>query len=228
MNNTDKDKNLWLVFCILTILVIIGTAAFLASSKTTKLELSLIEGEKIDVKLFRILPHNISLKFIFNINGRDSRPELGEYKTVGNWRETGILKFENPGEPIKLLLSNTNQDVIYETMPISGTGATTVSRNLIIYKEDNNPSKFSWPPSADVQYSLDSGINEFQITVLEVGKQLVGEKVSLWIKPPLGFKSYVSSYSFLWYFFLWPLYTFILLVLFILLFIRKRRRRIAK
>lgn len=214
-------KSEWLLLNILTAIIFLSTVAFFIVSHGTEIELNLIEGEKINVKLFRILPHNLASTLIFTRVKGEERPELGEFKTIGDWRETGVLEFVNPGQPIKLVVSDSLQKVVYEAMPTSGY----TSRDLVRYQEGHNPFKFSWPPYDGKRFLLHSGFNEFQITVIEVGKSFVGEKVTLYFSPPLGFKHASKGlfYQYLWFFYAWPVYVFILFVFYILFISQKRR-----
>jgi len=218
---SDTDKGVWLLWKVLSTIVLVSTIAFLISSHGIQIELNLIEGEKINVKLLRILPHNLSLKFIFaRVTGKP-RPEMGEWETISDWRETRVLKFKNPGEPIKLVVSDTHQNVVYEALP-SGGGD---SRDLILYYEDNDPCKF-WPSEyGGDSFLVNAGYSEFQITILEAGKSFIGEKVVLYIAPPLGFKHTPNGffYKYLWFFYAWPVYVFILSIFYILLALQKRR-----
>ncbi len=221
MSNTDKG--VWLLWKILASIVLVSTTAFFIASHGTKIELNLTEGEKVNVTLFRILPHNLSLKLIFTRVHGEERAEFGSFKTVGDWRKTGVLEFENPGEPIKLVVSDSIQKVVYEALPTDGY----TSRDLIRHQERRNPFQFSWPPYDGKRFLLHSGFNEFQITILEVGKSFVEEKVTLYINPPLGFKHASNGlfYRYLWFFYAWPVYVSILLFFYILLILQKRREK---
>lgn len=214
---SDNDEDLWFWWKVLAAIVLVSTTAFFIATHGTKVELNLIEGEKVNVKLFRFLPDNIPLKLLFSRVAGVERPELGKSRTIGDWRETGVFVYENPGEPIKLVASDTHQKIIYEALPTDGY----YGRSLIAYYEDNNPSKF-WPGGE--RFLVKAGFSEFQITILEVGKSFVGEKVTLYISPPLGFKFAPSGffYKYLFLFHAWPIYVLILLIFYFALLYRKR------
>jgi len=217
MTNTDKDA--WTLWWIITIFIFVATIAFYISSHTKKIELTLVKGEKVDAKLFRLSSHNISMKMLFSKRNAKKRLELGKWQTVGDWKETGMYEFTNPGEPIKLLLKNQNQELIYEALPASSSNI----RELMLYREDNNSFQFPLIHRIEKRFLIDSGFSDFSITILEVGKSFEGEKVLLYINPPLGFKTAVNNllYSFLWFFYLWPIYVFILFIWFLILIFKK-------
>ncbi len=217
-------KLLWVIWFALAILFVTGTAAYLVSSKLNKVNITLKEGEIINTKLFRIHPHHLSLELRFKGEGRDSRPELGNYKTEGNWQETGLLKFTNPGEPIKLLVNSANQRTVYEALPASGYGQTTIIKRLQPFVNDNDHTSVSWPPGNDFRHQIKQGLNSYQITVIEVGKSLINEEVSLVINPPISFKTVAQNYSYLWCFYFWPLYAFVLVISAMILTFKDRRR----
>ncbi len=216
---------LWLIWLTLAILVVVGTVAYWASSNIHKVNITLKEGATINTKLFRIHPHNLSLEVSFKGKGRKSRPELGNYIAEGNWHETGVLKFKNYGEPIKFLVTSTNQRTVYETLPASSYGRSTIERELIPFVNDNDNNSVIWPPKRDSWHMIKQGLNSYQITVTEVGKSLTSEEVTLIVKPPVSFKRVAQNYSYLWYFTFWPLYAFILLIFGIVLAFLERKRR---
>ncbi|NCB54212.1 MAG: hypothetical protein EOM49_04620 [Epsilonproteobacteria bacterium] len=221
MLNTDKYA--WLLWKILASIVFVSTTAFFISSHGITLEFNLIEGKKINVELFRFLPDHFGATLWFPSVHGEKRPELGDFQSIGDWRKTGVLEFVNPGEPVKLVISDSNQNVVYEAMPAGGYTSTDTKRDLIRYEEGRNPFQFSWPPYDGKRFLLHAGFNEFQITILEVGKSLVGGKVTLYISPPLGFKHLSNGlfYRYLWFFHAWPVYVFILLIFYLILLYRK-------
>ncbi len=226
--NNNVDKNLWITWWVLVIFVLLNTAMFFVSSHTKIIEFTLNKNEKLNVNLFRLYPHHISIKIIFLKTDDLNKSVLGEWKTVGDWKKTGILEFINPGEPIKLLVSNIQQKKIYEAMPAESSD----SRPFKLYEDDNNPNKFSWGAHKYQGFDINAGFNKFEITVLEVGKSLKGRKVKLYINPPLGFQHAVASplYTFLWFFYLWPIYLFFLFIFYLVLIFRKwnRQRKLNK
>lgn len=223
---TNTNNNSWILWWSITIFVALSTVVYFIATHTTKVELTLIKGEKVNIQLFRLTPENISMFMSFSKTTGEDRPELGNYSVKVDRRKTGIREYPNPGEPVKLLVSDTEQNYTYEAMPASGYGANSITRGLILYKDDNNPYQFpTWGVRTEKQFSLNPGFNEFQITVLEVGNSLEGEPITLYIRPPLSFKfsSYGLIYQFLWYFHFWRIYFLILLVWFLVLVARKKR-----
>ena len=198
----------WVVWTILVIVVATGVLAdTLSSAKLVTIELQ--PKATIDVSVFRPLPDKLRLLLRFNRTEGQKRPELGDYATTAN---PGFLEFQNPGVAIKLLVRGEGKEFIYEALPASAYGGTTIDRNLVPFFDDENPNRFQWPPNLALMPSVPSGYSTFNITVLEVGQPLVGEQVTLLIKSPIGLKSTAPGYEFLAWFMFWPLYALFLVV----------------
>ncbi len=225
MNNTDK--NLWIFLNIFTLFILLFTAMYFLSTHTKKIELKLNEVDEISVKLFHLSSHNISLSMYFSLYSELDNKALGSWKTVGNWRQTGVLEFLNPGESIKVLLTNKQQNIIYEALPSAGSGRYYTHRDFMPYADDGNPNTFPWGANKIERFGINSGFNEFKIKILNVGKSLKGKKVILHINPPLGFKTTVSTpvYNFLWWFHFWPIYWLFLSIFYLILLFRKWNRQ---
>lgn len=198
----------WVVWTILVIVVATGVlATALSSGKFVTIELQ--PKAAIDVSVFRPLPDKLRLLLRFNSAEGQKRPELGDYATTAN---PGFLEFQNPGVAIRLLVRGEGKEFIYEALPASAYGGTTIDRDLVPFFDDGNPNRFQWPPNLALMPSVPSGYSTFNITVLEVGQPLVGEQVTLLIKSPIGLKSTAPGYDFLWWFMFWPLYALFLVV----------------
>lgn len=223
---TSYDENLWCIWYFLAIIVFIGTTLMFITSHTKKVNIILTENKKIDITLFSFTTHNAGMRLIFKDKYKQDRPELGNFNPNTGSYKTGKLEFENPGEPVKILISDDEQKVIYEAMPLSGRGVDFNERDLIVFVKDNNSFVFSFGKSKSIKrFSIKPGFNKFQITVLQVGNKIKNEKVLLYIDPPLGFKhtDIHPLYFFLWFFFFWPFYVLILLIFYIIIAIRKIR-----
>jgi hypothetical protein len=142
--------------------------------------------------------------------GGPRRPELGEYQTKGDWVKQGYLEFSSPGAPVKLLVRSGAQEVVYEAFPSSSFSYEDIGRDLWPYIDDAAPDRFAWPPNLALNVALPQGYSSVDISVLEVGSQLVGEKVSLYVVPPVSFKSTADGYGILWWFVLWQYYAIFL------------------
>jgi hypothetical protein len=84
---------------------------------------------------------------------------------------------------------------------------------MVPYENDNDPSRFSYPRSQATYFISNSGFSKFQVKVIDVGKNLEGEKVTMRISPAMpGFKftSQKPLYAFLWFFNLWPIWFLLL------------------
>lgn len=197
---------------MVVIVVTGGLLDYLSSTKHVTLELR--PNSSTTVSVFRPFPDKLRLGLRFKQSIKHKRPEHGEWRTNTDSEKIGFLEFANPGEPIKLLASREGKEVVYEALPSSSYGKFDASRNLYPFVEDGNPHRFPWPPNMALSQSIPSGISRFNISVLEVGPQLVGEQVTLSIRSPINFKFIpaAAGYRFLWWFMFWPLYALILFV----------------
>jgi hypothetical protein len=174
--------------------------------------LELRANASANVWIFRPLPDILKLQVYFKKNepGGRIRPELGEYQTKGDWVKQGYLEFSSPGAPVKFLVRSGAQEVVYEAHPGSSFGREYIGRDLWPYIDDAAPHQFAWPPNLALNVALPQGFSSVDISVLEVGSQLVGEKVTLFVVPPVSFKSAADGYGILWWFVLWHYYAIFL------------------
>lgn len=194
----------WVVWTVLVLTVLAG-ATIDELSSANSIAIKLNPKTKIDVTVFRPLPHVLRLSLDFKRSGwADKRPELGEYRTSAGSR--GYLEFSNPGGVVKLLASNGQDKVVYEALPVTGANQNTMTREMVPFVDDGNPKRYKWPPSKALE--IPTGFSKISISVLEVAPRLVDEQATLIVIPPVGFKA--TAYGFLWWFIFWPLYAFIL------------------
>jgi hypothetical protein len=212
---TLKLKIHWLIWFILVLVVASGTAAFFISGSPDIAKISLNPNETIDVPVFRVLsgaPLKIAMEF--DNPARVLRPELGNYRqnnSQGGWNVTGKLEFPSPGEPIKLLVRGAGRDVVFEAMPARNEGKKIV-RELVPYVDDGNPQVFQWPLNPALESNLEAGSTILNLSVVEVGKDVAGETVSIIVIPPITYKWLASQYVALaWLFLAWPLYVLLLI-----------------
>lgn len=202
--------------------MIVITGVFLESSLSpSAVTLELRPNASVAVSVFRPFPDKLRLGLRFKRSSSyDRRPELGEWMTWGSDRLGGFLEFANPGEPIKLLVrGEEGKEVIYEALPASGYGQTDIYRDLYPFVDDGNPHRFPWPPNMALSQKIPAGNSTFNISVLQVGPKLIGEKVTLiFIQPNSGKNmSMDPGYRFLGWLIFWPLYVLLLFVYFTVL-----------
>lgn len=201
----------WTLWIILVIFVAAGVFVDdLSSAKSVTLELR--PKVSIDITVFRPLSHALNLSLRFNRTEGQKRPELGDWRNVERgWRESRFLEFPEPGTPVKLLVRGEGNEVVYEALPAGAYGATTIGRDLVPFVDDGNPNRLPWSPHLALRQSLPSGYSTFNFSVLEVGPQLLGERVTLIVGGPVSLKSVSPGYGFLSWFMFWPLYAMVLL-----------------
>jgi hypothetical protein len=194
-------------------------ADYFSSSKRVPLELR--PNESIKVSVFRPFSDRLRLILEFKQSSwQDKRPELGERRTTreGSGRNF-FLEFPKPGVPIKLLVRGKDKETIYEALPVSSHSRDYFTRDLYPFVDDGQPTIVPWPPDLALMQKIPAGISTLNISVLEVDKQLIGERVILVIEGPIELKFIPASlgYRFLWLFIFWPLYALILFVYFFVL-----------
>jgi hypothetical protein len=198
-----------IVWSVLCGLVLVGTTALKISSTPKEVSIDLKHNKSIEISVFRIFPHLLRIEIQFSPNKSEAFNELGIYKTVGNWHETGYLEFPEPGIPLKVSISINGKKIIYEALPIN-KHYDRLYRALVPFIDDGNSQNFSWPQSKSNFHELHSGFNNLTISFIDIGKETAKEKVSIIINPPVDFKVVANNYGFLWLFYFWPIYALLL------------------
>lgn len=171
------------------------------SSSRPVMPLTLTVGESVTFSVFRLFPDTVRISLDFDRKHGLRRSELGEYTAT---QGPNYIQFSAPGEPVILQVQSPLARADYEAMPAGAYSDKHISRELVVRESDDNPSRFSWPPDNFASPKLPAGSSEITLRVLEVGTTLANEKVDVVIEPPLSFKSAMPGYSFLWWFFFWP------------------------
>lgn len=172
------------------------------SSSRLVMPLTLTVGESVTFSVFRLFPDTVRISLDFDRKHGLRRLELGEYTMT---RGPNYIQFRAPGEPVILQVQSPTANAEYEAMPAGAHSHKRISRELVVRESDDNPNRFTWPPDNVARLTLPVGSSEITLRVLEVGTTLASEKVDVVIEPPLSFKSAMPGYSFLWWFFFWPL-----------------------
>jgi len=194
----------WIIWLIMTVLMILYVWAGSVASRTEKVGIKLEPGYSTQVRMFRLYEDRLRMRLIFHGDDNSRRPELGTWSTRSDWRETGTLKFDNPGTAIRISASVPGiAPVTYESMPTSAHGSGELVRNLTA-NLSIAPGVWRWPPARS-ELVLHRGTNAVNIEVVSVEPPLVGEAVELWVDPSLGFKVTMLNVGWLWLSFLWPI-----------------------
>lgn len=195
----------WVCWSTLTVLFGLAMVAFEVSSTTNGAYLSLNPGETGSVTVVRLSPTPLEPYVEFKRKGwKDKRPELGIYAYNSNFRESGFLEFKQPGEPVTIrITSNSGIDKLYRALPNSGNSESAITRALEVRDGDGDPHLFKWPPRLE---TLPAGISHLTITVVDVSPTLAGERVTVSVKPPLGFKYVSRGYGGLYWLIFWPVF----------------------
>lgn len=204
----------WAILTTLVVIVVTGVILD-SSSSPSAVTLELRPNASIAVSVFRPFPDKLRLGLRFKDSMKQKRPELGKYQHNQDYEKKGYLEFAEPGEPIKLKVSREGKEVIYEAEPAN----SDTDRDLYPFVADGNPHRFPYPPNIALSQKIPAGNSTFNISVLEVGPKLIGEKATLiFIQPNSGKNmSMDPGYRFLGWFILWPLYALLLFVYFTVL-----------
>jgi hypothetical protein len=134
----------WIIWLITTVLMALYAHAGSVASTTDKAILKLEPGYTVQLSLFRFDEDRLRMELVFR-GEHMRRPELGNPSVRSDWRETGVLKFENPGSAIRLVASMPDaKPVIYEAMPKSGYWPSRVTRDLTA-NLSVSPGVWQWP-----------------------------------------------------------------------------------
>jgi len=194
---TFRLKMHWALWVTLVIIVVAGCVVLqLTSTKPVTIELR--PDTSINVSLFRPFPDKLRLTLYFNITPGHQIPDF---------KQKAMDK-----EPIKLLVrGDQGKKEFYQARLNSynrSPGLPQEEERILLPIEDDGD------PHRDLRYNLPSGISKFNISFTEVGSELIGEKVTLYIGDPIDLFSIspAPGYGFLWFFIFWPVYAFILAV----------------
>lgn len=199
----------WGVWGLLCLLLAVGTWANHVASRTEIVPVVLEPGQSVAIPVYRFKPGWIQLGLEFDKGpAGGERPELGRWHSLRRAGQQGagqqdMLIFDEPGAPIVLRVESGGHSEVFEALPVSRRGSQTVSRDLVPYVDDGDPARFRWRQGKPPRI-IAAGRSTLQVTVLEVGTSVRGERAELWLHPPLGFKASDPDYSLLWIFFFWP------------------------
>ena len=133
----------WAVWFCLSFIHLLG---FLSVNGTTQ-PLRLDKGNSVEISVIRPLPDPLHLQAVFEKPNGVKRPELGE---KGHTEVDGGFRFDNPGEPIKLLISVDGTTTVFEMLPggnlVFEEKNDKARRDFEPFSDDGDPAVFPWPP----------------------------------------------------------------------------------
>ncbi|QUS38487.1 hypothetical protein RPMA_06310 [Tardiphaga alba] len=195
-------RSLLICLCVTALLALYVGAGSVASH-TAKISIKLEPGTSAEVSVFRLAEDRLRMRLVFQ-GDHARRPELGAWTTRSDGTATGRLTFDNPGAAIRILASlASGAPVPYEAMPTSGGGPGIAFRDLTASLAIR-PGVWRWPPDQN-GLLLQRGANTVKLDIAAVAPPLIGERVELWVDPPLGAKQTMPNVAWLWGWFLWPL-----------------------
>jgi hypothetical protein len=218
---TESLRIRWRLWVAAVILVAAGTIGFHLSVTPIAATLYLQPKETVELSAFRLFPDFLRLAIRFDRVSGQERPELGSSRSK---ESDGYREFLNPGVPIKLLIEVEGDRIVFEALP-ANTYGETIGRQLVPFVDDGSPDRFQWPST---KRNLPAGFSKLNVTVLDVGQQLAGEKVTLVLRAPISLKTVAPhfGYGLLSWFLYWPLYTILLAGYGAVLILQTRRQRL--
>jgi hypothetical protein len=192
----------WLIWGVTTLALGAYIVSGFVASRSETVPITLADGLTAHQKVFRFGRDHLRMRLEFLGTGR---PELGRYSLPANGPKDR-LAFREPGSEVLLMASSLSSEAPtpYSALPNTGWSQTHTYRDLVAELSEA-PGVWRWPP-ANRGLVLNSGTNEIRIEVTKVGRGLVGENVTLFIDPEIGFKTCGSQVCWLWGWFAWPLF----------------------
>jgi len=207
---------------------------FMLSASSSSTEVVLRQGETVEFEVFRPFGTGgveYSLGFQWGEDGTRRSSELGEWvtntKDEAEWEAHRIQRFDNPGEPVYVIITLNGRSCRYLTEPVSRLGEK-LWRGLGT-PADSGGHAFHFGSSA-CRLQEKAGWNQGSIRIEQVSTALAGEHVKLQGSAPLNFKfTSGTAYDWLWPMYFWQLWAGILALWgFALVLIRHRRRKQIK
>lgn len=184
----------WLILLTLLAIQLLG----IASSIGTTIPLRLTNGASVEVSVFRLYPAPLHFHLEFNKPKGTLRPELGGKHTDPNG---GSIRFDNPGETIKILAASEQGRQLHEMLPggslVSEKWDSTAIRIFEPFVEDGDPAAYPWPPANHLRPVLPAGFSTLKFSVVQAGSITENEQVKIYIDPPLGVKT-VHTSDYMW------------------------------
>jgi hypothetical protein len=214
----------WLLLITLLIVQLLG----LASSIGTKIPLQLTKGESVETLVFRVFPAPLNFYVEFSKQEGTIRQELGGVPLRD--QKSDRIRFENPGETIKILAEGELGHQLYEMFPgwnvLHQKDESMALRPFWPFFEDDDPASYPYPAIKKAEFlALPRGVSTVKFIAVEAGAITSNEHVKIYVDPPLGAKSvHTGDYLWLgWATLLWP-WNLTLLVLYAWFLLRKTRR----
>src|SRR5262245_19036834 len=115
----------WVVWGIAPFCLTAYSVAGWVASRTHLIDVELKTGATAQLTVFSLFEYRPPLRLFLRSHECEQRPELGRsYSNSEDWRETGFVKFRDPGADVELALSDDQAaPVLFQTMPLSGCGS---------------------------------------------------------------------------------------------------------
>lgn len=167
----------------------------------------LTPGDSTEISLFRLYPTPLHFELHFDKLVGQLRPELGSPRYVSH---ENVMRFDIPGEAIKILVNDGETGEIYEQIPYGSSPRekeqSIAIRMLVPYVEHNDRKEFRWPPANELRLQLKAGFSKLKISCIEAGPLTTNEQVTLFVEPPINPKTvHTLNYMWLgWLMLVWP------------------------
>lgn len=193
----------WVMWLSLVFIHYLGFVSMIGD----EFHLRLNQEDSTEISIFRIYPAPLHFELRFDKPIGQLRTELGSSRSVTSGN---VIRFDNPGERIKILVNEGKTSAIYEQTPLWSSPREKEQpiaiRMLLPYVEHTDPKDFRWPPANELRLVLKSGFSKLKISCIEAGPLTTNEQVTLFIEPPINPKTvHTLSYMWLgWLMLVWP------------------------
>jgi hypothetical protein len=212
----------WFTWSTTSVLLLLYISAGSVASQTDVFSVRLEPGYSTQLNVFRLTEDKLRMRLEFKVGDRP-RPELGRSTSRGDLRETGLLKYVDPGSAIRIAASMPNAaPVTYEARPNSVRYPPSLAFRELTPGTSISPGVWQWPPTG-TGLVLHRGGNVVNIEVVVAERPLEGEDVELQVMPALGFKSSTPNVAWLWFWHLWP-FLLVIQAFWAFALVRSRRR----
>ena len=207
---------------------------FMLSATSSSTEVILRQGETTNFEVFRPFSTGgveYSLGFQWGEDDTRRSSELGEWvtntKDEAEWGAHRIQRFDNPGEPVYVIITLNGRSCRYLAEPVSRLGEKLWRGLGTPADSDGHAFQFG---SRACRLQEKAGWNQGSIRIEQVSTALAGEHVKLEGSAPLNFKFTSGTvYDWLWPMYFWQLWVGILALWgFALVLIRYCRRKRIK
>ena len=176
----------WLLV-MLAMLLALGMGALAIATTTSTAQLPLVVGADTTLDVYRLLPDSARLSLALPRRGAG----------------TAVIDHSL----VRVRIADAAAAEVQEALP------THAWSTRLRWRELAPPGQEAHGHPLASRLPLAAGRSQLQVTVLAVDPALRGEIAAIQVRPPLGFKHADPRLAWLWWFYLWPIYALVLVLL---------------